>query len=146
MKAIINFIYTQQTKFGLAVVCTICASLLSITINREKPLKTYKKKLYGTIGTLGVTMTLNINEKKDGDVDYTGSYSYNHVGKKITLTGSWLMKPGTATSIKLTEKVGGEVTGSFILMPKSYGDYSTLKGTWSNSKKTLKVSLKEVIN
>jgi|688.fasta_scaffold749836_1 hypothetical protein len=146
MRTIINFLHKQQTRFSLAVVCTLCASLLSLTISHEKPLKTYKKKLYGTIGTLGVTMTLNINEKKDGDVDYTGSYSYNHVGKKITLTGSWLMKPGTATSISLTEKVGGKVTGSFILMPKSYGDYSTLKGTWSNSKKTLNVNLKEVIN
>ncbi|NBP06710.1 MAG: hypothetical protein EBV15_10950, partial [Bacteroidetes bacterium] len=34
--------------------------------------KTYRKNFYGTIGNLGIRMTLNINEKSNGNVSYTG--------------------------------------------------------------------------
>lgn len=105
--------------------------------------KIYTNNFYGTIGNLGVRMTLNINEKDNGNVGYTGYYSYNHVGKNIKINGYWLMRPGTPTYIELTEKAGGQVTGSFSLLPKSYGDYSTLNGNWySTNGKALKVSLK----
>lgn len=88
-------------------------------------------------------MTLNINEKDNGNVSYSGYYSYNHVGKNITINGYWLMRPGSATYIELTEKAGGQITGSFSLLPKSYDDYSTLNGNWfSTNGKTLNVSLK----
>lgn len=107
--------------------------------------KTYQKNFYGTIGNLGIRMTLNINERSNGNVSYTGYYSYNHIGKSINLKGNWYMKPGTATYIELIEKVGGNVTGSFSLLPKSYGDYATLAGTWfSTSGKQLKVNLRSV--
>jgi len=107
--------------------------------------KTYQKNFYGTIGNLGVRMTLNIHENTDGPVKYDGYYSYNHVGKNIKLSGIWPMRPGKATHIQLTEKVGGNVTGTFSLLPKSYSDYTTLIGSWySTSGKQLKVNLRSV--
>lgn len=114
-------------------------------IINENKFKTFKKDFYGTIGNLGVRMTLTIIEKNNGNVSYSGYYSYNHVGKNIKLNGFWIMRPGKPTYIELTEKVGGRVTGSFSLLPKSYDDYSTLSGNWySANGKALRVSLKTV--
>jgi|GEM_PF-2890309 hypothetical protein len=107
--------------------------------------KTYQKNFYGTIGNLGVKMTLYINEKSNGNASYTGYYSYNHIGKKITIAGNWYIWTGKRTYIELTEKVGGNVTGYFSLLPGNLGNYTTLAGTWfSTSGKQLKVNLRSV--
>lgn len=98
----------------------------------------------GFIASYPISMRLNIKEKTNGDVSYTGYYYYNRVGTKINLTGSWLMRPGTPTYIELNEIVNGNYTGSFSLLPKSYGDYSTLTGTWSGNGKTWKVKLTKI--
>lgn len=66
------------------------------------------------------------------------------IGRKIELKGSWYMRPGTATSIRLSESVKGSVTGEFELMPTKYGDYSTLKGEWFGNGSNLIVSLKQI--
>jgi hypothetical protein len=95
----------------------------------------------GYIATYPISMRLNIKEKSNGNVTYTGYYYYNKVGTKIQLSGSWIMRPGTTTYIELNEIVNGNYTGSFSLLPKTYGDYSTLTGTWSGNGKTLKVKL-----
>ena len=99
----------------------------------------------GFIATYPISMRLNIKEKSNGNVTYTGYYYYNKVGTKIQLSGSWMMRPGTATYIELNEIVNGNYTGSFSLLPKTYGDYSTLTGTWSGNGKTLKVKLTKLI-
>ncbi len=95
----------------------------------------------GYIATYPISMRLNIKEKSNGNVTYTGYYYYNKVGTKIQLSGSWIMRPGTATYIELNEIVNGTYTGSFSLLPKTYDDYSTLSGTWSGNGKTLRVKL-----
>jgi hypothetical protein len=95
----------------------------------------------GYIATYPISMRLSINEKSNGNVTYTGYYYYNKVGTKIQLSGSWIMRPGTPTFIELNEIVNGTYTGSFSLLPKSYGDYSTLTGNWTGNGKTLKVKL-----
>lgn len=137
-KPVIIAVFFSATFFSFSFKC-----ISDLNTIKEYEFKTYKKDFYGTIGNLGVRMTLTINEKDNGNVGYTGYYSYNHVGKNIKINGYWLMRPGTPTYIELTEKVGGQVTGSFSLLPKSYGDYSTLNGNWySTNGKALKVSLK----
>ena len=95
----------------------------------------------GYIATYPISMRLNIKEKSNGNVSYTGYYYYNKVGTKIQLSGSWIMRPGTATYIELNEIVNGNYTGSFSLLPKTYEDYSTLTGKWSGNGKSLKVKL-----
>ena len=108
--------------------------------HEEKPTVTVTD-FTGYIATYPISMRLNINEKSNGDVTYSGYYYYNKVGTKIQLSGSWMMRPGTPTFIELNEMVNGTYTGSFSLLPKTYGDYSTLTGTWSGNGKTLKVKL-----
>lgn len=95
----------------------------------------------GYIATYPISMRLNINEKSNGDVTYSGYYYYNKVGTKIQLSGSWMMRPGTATYIELNEIVNGRYTGSFSLLPKTFRDYSTLTGNWFGNGKSLKVKL-----
>ena len=95
----------------------------------------------GYIATYPISMRLNINEKSNGDVTYAGYYYYNKVGTKIQLSGSWMMRPGTATYIELNEIVNGRYTGSFSLLPKTFRDYSTLTGNWFGNGKSLKVKL-----
>lgn len=98
----------------------------------------------GFIASYPISMRLNIKEKTNGDVSYTGYYYYNRIGTKINLTGNWLMRPGTATYIELNEIINGNYTGSFSLLPKSYSDYSILKGTWTGNGKTLNVKLTKI--
>jgi hypothetical protein len=98
----------------------------------------------GFIASYPISMRLNIKEKTNGDVSYTGYYYYNKVGTKINLSGSWMMRPGTATYIELYEIVNGNYTGSFSLLPKSYGDYSILTGSWMGNGKNLKVKLTKI--
>ena len=103
------------------------------------------KDFTGFVGSYPISMHLNIREQSNGNVNYTGYYYYNKVGTKIQLSGSWIMRPGTATYIELNEIVNGNYTGSFSLLPKTYDDYSTLTGTWSGNGKTLNVKLNEII-
>ncbi len=98
----------------------------------------------GYIATYPISMRLNIKEQSNGNVTYTGYYYYNKVGTKIKLSGSWIMRPGTPTFIELNEVVNGSFTGSFSLLPKTYGDYSTVTGTWYGNGKSLKVKLTKI--
>ncbi len=108
--------------------------------HEEKPTVTVTD-FTGYIATYPISMRLNINEKSNGDVTYAGYYYYNKVGTKIQLSGSWMMRPGTATYIELNEIVNGRYTGSFSLLPKTFRDYSTLTGNWFGNGKSLKVKL-----
>ena len=108
--------------------------------HEEKPTITVAD-FTGYIATYPISMRLNINEKSNGDVTYSGYYYYNKVGTKIQLSGSWMMRPGTATYIELNEIVNGRYTGSFSLLPKTFRDYSTLTGNWFGNGKSLKVKL-----
>lgn len=108
--------------------------------HEEKPTVTVTD-FTGYIATYPISMRLNINEKSNGDVTYSGYYYYNKVGTKIQLSGSWMMRPGTATYIELNEIVNGRYTGSFSLLPKTFRDYSTLTGNWFGNGKSLKVKL-----
>ena len=112
--------------------------------NKEKITSKYSTDLVGYIGKSPVFMHLKINETDNGDVKYSGFYTYVKIGQKIELKGSWYMRPGTATSIRLSESVKGNITGEFELMPTRYGDYSTLEGEWFGNGNHLKVSLKQI--
>jgi hypothetical protein len=118
-------------------------SELFSNIKEESPTTTVVD-FTGFIATYPISMRLNIKEKSNGNVTYTGYYYYNKVGTKIQLSGSWIMRPGTATYIELNEIVNGNYTGSFSLLPKTYGDYSILTGTWSGNGKSLKVKLTKI--
>lgn len=102
------------------------------------------KDFTGFIGSYPISMHLNIREQSNGNVNYTGYYYYNKVGTKIQLTGSWIMRPGAKTFIELNEIVNGNYTGSFSLLPTTYGDYSSLSGQWMGNGKTLKVKLTQI--
>lgn len=102
------------------------------------------KDFTGFIGAYPISMHLNIREQSNGNVNYTGYYYYNKVGTKIQLTGSWIMRPGAKTYIELNEIVNGNYTGSFSLLPTTYGDYSSLSGQWMGNGKTLQVKLTQI--
>ena len=102
------------------------------------------KDFTGFVGSYPISMHLNIREQSNGNVNYTGYYYYNKVGTKIQLTGSWIMRPGAKTYIELNEIVSGNYTGSFSLLPTTYGDYSSLSGQWMGNGKTLQVKLTQI--
>lgn len=113
----------------------------TLSLMHEDEISTGIVDFTGFIATYPISMRLNIKEKSNGNVTYTGFYYYNKVGTKIQLSGSWIMRPGSATYIELNEIVNGNYTGSFSLLPKTYEDYSTLTGKWSGNGKSLKVKL-----
>ncbi len=100
------------------------------------------KDFTGFIGSYPISMHLNIRDQSNGNVNYTGYYYYNKVGTKIQLSGSWIMRPGSKTYIELNEIVNGNYTGSFSLLPTTYGNYSKLTGQWYGNGKTFNVKTK----
>ena len=70
--------------------------------HEEKPTVTVTD-FTGYIATYPISMRLNINEKSNGDVTYSGYYYYNKVGTKIQLSGSWMMRPGTAMRLLMDD-------------------------------------------
>jgi len=131
---------------NLILIIIVSFSLLALSSkgDLEKASSKYSTDLVGYIGKSPIFMHLRINETDNGDVKYSGYYAYIKIGRKIQLNGSWLMRPGTPTKIKLTEKVKANITGEFELIPSTYGDYSTLKGLWFGNGKNLTVNLKQL--
>ena len=129
-------------KYIVIIIVSFSLFAFSGKENTDKVTSKYSADLVGYIGNSPIFMHLKINETDNGDVKYSGYYTYIKIGRKIELKGSWYMRPGTPTNMRLTESVKGNVTGEFELLPTRYGDYSTLKGEWFENGKTLIVSLK----
>jgi len=140
----------NRIRFFKYLNCVILISSIILSFysfknkNSQNKNTEYSVDLIGYLGRYPISMHLDINEANDGDVKYVGHYVYNKIGNKIKLTGTWLMQPGTRTYINLLEYVGNIENGGFELLPNSYGEYKTLRGTWFGNGKTLKVKLKKI--
>lgn len=96
----------------------------------------FVKSYKGTISKYKVSMTLNLAGEK-----VTGTYSYDHVGKPIKLSGEWMRAglfslPGDNCTISEFD-AAGKSTGKF---EGALTDYEFF-GSWKAGKKTLPFSL-----
>lgn len=99
----------------------------------------------GYIGKYPIGANLYIDESPGNKVNFKGTYFYVSKGVKINLAGEWYWGASRGSSISLTERSNGTVTGYFYLLPEGEG-YAKLTGTWNNpgGSKTLNVTLTEV--
>lgn len=99
----------------------------------------------GSIGKYPIGASIYIDESPGNKVNFKGTYYYVSKGIKINLDGEWYWGASHGSSISLTERSNGNITGYFSLLPEGEG-YAQLTGTWNNpgGSKTLNVTLTAV--